>query len=246
MSAKATLESQLNNEPCEIEDTEEMFWLRESDDCQSKIKLGNALAAQYRFRDAIDAYRRAYNIKSDNPTISLCLAGSYLTLFMFDEAKKAYDNARKAGASEKALAYPLGILSYLSGDYSEAADFFTKCLPCDGEMKIAIIYWHTLAAYKGNFSASLLSEYSETMEVGHHTAYKQAVSVFAGNISIAEVTPVNGDLNNSILKYGLSIYAKHLGDLQLSKQMLDETLSCKSMWPNVSYLAAYHDYCQAD
>ncbi|MDE7366296.1 MAG: hypothetical protein K2N24_02950 [Lachnospiraceae bacterium] len=36
---KATLESQLYDAPCTIEDTEEMFWLRESDDYQSKISL---------------------------------------------------------------------------------------------------------------------------------------------------------------------------------------------------------------
>ena len=242
MSTQATLESQLNNAPCEVEDTEEMFWLRESDDCQSKIKLGNALAAQYRFRDAIEAYSQAYAIKPENPTISLCLAGSYLTLFMFDEAKTAYENAHKAGASEKSLAYPLGILNYLSGNYRKAADLFAACLPCGGEMKIAAIYWHTLASYKGDFTPALLSDYSEDMEVGHHTAYKQAVSVFVGSTDINSVAPTKGDLNNSILKYGLSVYADHIGNILMSKQLLNETLSCKSMWPNVSYLAAYHDY----
>ena len=54
---KASLDSQLGNAPCTVEDTEEMFWLRESDDFQSRVALGNALAGQYRFRDAIAAYR---------------------------------------------------------------------------------------------------------------------------------------------------------------------------------------------
>ena len=38
---KVSIESQLYDAPCMIEDNEEMFWLRESDDYQSKISLGN-------------------------------------------------------------------------------------------------------------------------------------------------------------------------------------------------------------
>lgn len=52
----ASIDSQLGNAPCLCEDTEEMFWLRESDDYESQIKLGNLLSGQYRFREAVDAY----------------------------------------------------------------------------------------------------------------------------------------------------------------------------------------------
>lgn len=243
MGNKASIESQLNNIPCEVEDTEEMFWLIESDDCQSKVKLGNLLAGQYRFKEAITAYNMAYNIKPDNPTISLCLGGSYLTLFMYEEAKKAYENAIQAGAPEKSVAYPLGVLHYLTGEYEKAADYFSKCLPCGGEMQIAIIYWHTLSAYCGGFSPDLLDEFSVDMEVGHHTAYKKAVMVFSGNASIENeaASDVSNDLDASILKYGLSIYASHIDDAVMAKQLLNETLECSSVWPNVSYLAAYRD-----
>lgn len=43
---KASLESRFEGAPSDVEDTEEMFWLRRSDDYQSKIALGNALSAQ--------------------------------------------------------------------------------------------------------------------------------------------------------------------------------------------------------
>ena len=77
---KATLESQLFNAPCKVEDTEEMFWLREMDDYQSKISLGNALAAQYRFREAITAYLSAERIRNNDPMLYLRLGGAYLTI----------------------------------------------------------------------------------------------------------------------------------------------------------------------
>ena len=89
MSAdKASLESQLGFGICEVLDTEEMFWLRQNDDYQSKLLLGNKLAAQYRFRDAVNAYREAEHIRSDDPGLFQNLGGALLTLRQFREAER--------------------------------------------------------------------------------------------------------------------------------------------------------------
>lgn len=37
----ASMDSQLGYVECEVEDMEEMFWLRELDDYQSMVSLGN-------------------------------------------------------------------------------------------------------------------------------------------------------------------------------------------------------------
>ena len=57
----ASLKSQPGREPCLAEGTEELFWLRESDDYESRVKLGNHLSAQYRFQEAPEAYPAAWN-----------------------------------------------------------------------------------------------------------------------------------------------------------------------------------------
>lgn len=54
----ASMDSQLGYAECEVEDTEEMFWLRELDDYQSMVSLGNALAGQYRFQDADETLKQ--------------------------------------------------------------------------------------------------------------------------------------------------------------------------------------------
>lgn len=84
----ASIDSQLGTAPCLCEDTEEMFWLQESDDYASRVKLGNLLSEQYRFREAIDAYHTAEMIRADDPMLYIRLGGAYLTLQRFDEAKK--------------------------------------------------------------------------------------------------------------------------------------------------------------
>lgn len=121
-------------------------------------------------------------------------------------------------------------------------------------MKIAIIYWHTLASYLAGTTPTLLDEYTEEMDVGHHIAYKKAVSVFKSNagpgnnaLNNKDTYSANdepdcssdNDLDRAIILYGLSVYYNHIGNNEKSSAILDEALKCDSVWPCVSYLAAY-------
>lgn len=98
-----SLESQLGNAPCLCEDTEEMFWLRESDDYGSRVQLGNLLSGQYRFREALDAYCFAKKIRDDDPMLYIRLGGASLTLWRFDEAKKPMIKAALSAATGSLL-----------------------------------------------------------------------------------------------------------------------------------------------
>ena len=55
------------------EDTEEMFWLKMEDDYASRLKYGNLLAGQYRYREAVGAYRKAERIRREDPALYLRL-----------------------------------------------------------------------------------------------------------------------------------------------------------------------------
>lgn len=105
----ASIQSQLGDATCEVEDTEEMFWLRESDDYQSCVRLGNILAGQYRFKEAVSAYEKALLIRQNDAMLYLRLGGAELTLLRFEAARKNYQAALAYGASEKSTAYPLGV-----------------------------------------------------------------------------------------------------------------------------------------
>lgn len=242
---KANLESQLGSAPCNVEGTEEMFWLREADDYQSKVALGNALAAQYRFRDAIEAYRKALLIRSDDWTAYNRLAGACLTIRRFGEAMDGYSRCLALGAGEKAVAFPLGVWHYLSGDYVSATDWFEKCLPCGDELAIAAIYWHTLCCYRAGQESALLSMYHREMDVGHHTAYRLAVSVFSGETPWEEAAERAeedaSDLSTVIALYGLCGYLDYIGQTEKSAVLLKKLLKRDSCWPCISYLAAWND-----
>ena len=242
---RAGLDSQLLDAPCFVEDTEDMFWLREADDYQSRVTYGNALAEQYRFKEAVEAYKNALKIHADDWKLLSRLAGAELTLRRFDEAMARYHCCLDLGADKKVIAYPLGIGCYLQKDYEAAATWFEHCLPCDDEMAIAVIYWHTLSCYRCNHVPTLLNDYHADMEVGHHTAYQLAVSVFYGESdlddALAKIENENDDLNFVIALYGLCGYLDFFGQKNDSEKYLNQLLKHDKFWPCVSYLAAWND-----
>ena len=221
-----SLDSQLGTALCEAEDTEEMIWPRESDDYQSKVALGNVLSAQYRFREAAEAYLSAARVRNDDPMLFVCFGGAYLSVFEFQAAYDAYENVLRLGASEKAVAYPLGIWHYLRGKYHDAAAWLEKCLPCGDEMAIAVIYWHCLCRLREQRDLDMLVEFRQDMEVGHHTAYRDAVSLFAGEIAVdammRELARERDDLNYVIATYGLSRYLLSYGDKVRGMELMKE------------------------
>lgn len=246
----ASLESQLGNAPCLCEDTEEMFWLRESDDYGSRVQLGNLLSGQYRFREALDAYCFAKKIRDDDPMLYIRLGGASLTLWRFDEAKKAYDKSCSLSGNGKSVAYQMGVWYYLQGNYGEAADYFAKVLPCGDEMKIAILYWNALCCMRGELPDKLLTTYHDDTKVGHHTAYQSAVEVFLGKIPAEEVLRQaeqdKNELNSVVAMYGIAGYLEHCGSRTEAKAVMKSLLRRESVWPCISYLAAWNDMSATD
>ncbi len=241
----ASLASQLGDEPCLVEDTEEMFWLREQDDYQSRVALGNALVGQYRFREAVTAYESAKEIRHDDWQLHNRLGGASLTLRRFDAAWEHYQTCLKLGAPTQAAALQIGIWHYLQGRYQEAAEWFAMCLPCGDEQAIAAIYWHTLSCCRSGETPELLSKYHKGMDVGHHTAYRLCVSVFSGETdwrdALEQIHQERSELNIVISLYGLHSYLELIGKVEESASCLRELLKHEGLWPCIAYLAAWND-----
>lgn len=241
----ASLESQLGNACCMTEDTEEMFWLRESDDYSSRVRLGNLLAAQYRFREAVEIYRTAEKIRWDDPMLYIRLGGALLTLRRFDEAKEAYKRSFDTGIKEKTAAYPMGVWHYLRGEYAQAASWFGKCLPCKDEMAAAVFYWYILSCCRGNLPDDLMKNYHSDIQAGHHTAYKMVIEMFCGNVEMQEAEDAAKNTDNAldavVIWYGVLVYMESRGYRIETAAVMDKILKRNSVWPCISYLAAWND-----
>lgn len=242
---KASLENQFNDAPCDVEDTEEIARLRKSDDYQSKVALGSALSAQYRFREAAEVFEAASHIRKNDPTLYVRLGGAYLTIRKFKAAYDSYMRCLDLGGTKQSVSYPLGVWHYLQEDYRAAAVWFAKCLPCDDELAIAVIYWHCLCCLRAGSYLELLKYYRPDMKVGHHTAYQMAVALFARQIEVSDVfcklESEEDDLNYVIAAYGLYVNLAVDGEQEKSDILLRGILSKKAVWPCISYLAAWND-----
>ncbi len=226
-------------------DTEEMFWLRMQDDYASRLKLGNLLVRQYRYREAVEAYRKAERIRRDDPMLYLRLGGACLTLFRFEEAMEAYRRTLALGMEEKETAFYFGVWHYLAGEYGAAAEDFEIVLPCGDETAVSAIYWHTLASVRCGRTPSLLSCIRPDMKVGHHKAYLLSAGLFRGNLPPEplqeEAQSGTDDLHAAILGYALAVRYEANGDPILAERLRGEVLARESVWPCVASLAARRD-----
>lgn len=241
----ASLMSQLGNEPCMVQDSDEMFVLRQSDDYQSKVTLGNKLSAQYRFKEAIEAYSEALKIKTDDYLTYQRIAGACLTIRDFEQSLKYYKKVLELLSDEKPVAFTMGAYFYLCGEYKLAQEWLLKVLPSNGELEIAVIYWHTLCSYRLGEEPVLLKNFDDNMDVGHHEAYKKAVKVFKGTSSYREILESVQSNKNSldypIISYGIARFMDYNGDSEESLKLMDEILLHQDFWPCIAFLAAFGD-----
>ena len=84
-----------------------------------------------------------------------------------------------------------------------------------------------------------MKEYKADMDVGHHIAYKTAVSAFAGERDWNQVSVSKHALDDAVLFYGLSVYLEKLG--KNAEADIEKVLEQESVWPCISYLAAWND-----
>lgn len=230
---------------CAGDDTEEIFWLRQTDDVQSKVRLGTLLSRQYRFASACEAFEEAIRLNPQDAMNYVRLGGAQLTLFRFEQANAAYQKAEILGIAAQHTAYPMGLWHYLRGEYAQAQACFLQCMPCDDELGIAMIYWETLAALRSHLPSELLKRYHPQMRVGHHTAYQLAVRLLRGEIPIQAymeaLDSIQDDLSFVTAGYAGAVfmYTHDLPEqaLHLRSRILERT----SVWPSVSFLACVCD-----
>lgn len=105
----------------------------------------------------------------------------------FKVAYDAYMRCFDLGSAEQSVAYPLGKWHLLQEDYYVAAEWFVKCLSCGEELMASVIYWQYLCGFRAESHLESLKHYQADMNIGYHTAYQTAVSLFGGETDVIAV-----------------------------------------------------------
>lgn len=240
-------QSQLTGTPCEARDTAETAAARATArDYDGFIALGSALTQQRCYREAAEAYCCALAERPDDLTALRLRAGRYLSTLQCDKAESDLIRCLELGGEIIDIKYRMGLCSYFQQDYTAATRLFRECFPlCGDELGIALIYWHTLCAYRCGVQASLLAQYHAGMDVGHHTAYEKAVSVCAGILAedevLAELEYEADDLEYVTALYGICAYLRHQGKTEQSTSLIKKLFARSGFWPCYAWLAAWND-----
>lgn len=242
----ADKESQLSGGFCNIEDTVEIQKLRGDRTYRGFLDLAKALRFQLRYRDAIKACSEAIKLKPEEKEAYRQRAGAYLTTLQIEKARKDFQRCRELGQDRLDVSYRLALCFYLQEEYEKAMEELEQTWElCDDEMGIAVIFWHTLSAWKLRKRPELFLKYYRTdMEVGHHTAYAFLIEALLKerSLQMAEKRLENTeDLDFSIIGYGLYVYYRFLGMDEAAQGLLREIIKRGRFWISYGYLAAWQE-----
>ena len=113
------------------------------------------------------------------------------------------------------------------------------------EMKVACMYWHTIAAWRCNKEPILLSQFKIGMDIGHHIGYDAALKLFTNvlteEIYLLLLNEEPSDLEYSIFSYGYSAYLEKNNRLTERDEVLSNIITRDTFWISFAYIAAYND-----
>ena len=233
--------------PHTLEDSPAVSALRGKLDYASLMDLAAALCRQLRYRDALEVYDMALVLYPDAREARLKRAVRLLTSLQVEKAIPELKRCRDEGETADEIGYRLGLSYYYAQRYPEAMEALAEAYPFyDGEMGVATMYWHTMAALRYGADPALLHDFREDMDVGHHIAYKFVMSLLTGTLSWDEACaklpdPEIEDLDYAMMAYGMAVLAESKGDRANAEQLIDTIIPRDGFWIGFGYLAAWND-----
>ena len=225
-----------------IADSQAVRACRGGDGYDALIALGDALARQMRYREALAAARKAMALRPDAPEPLRRCAGRRLTLLRLDEAKADFLRCMALAGETPDVTYRLGLCCYLQNDHAAAQGWFVRCFAAAGEeLGVAAIYWEALAAMRLGGQSALLPHYRTDMDVGHHAAYARAAAAMAGVMPMEALLGALGDeasdMDFAILAYGAAALLLRAGERARSGALRERVLQRDAEWPCFAWLA---------
>ena len=212
---------------------------------ENLFQLANCYVKQLRYKRALETINEVLEIKPNDLKALRVRAIRHLTTLQVAKALDDFTYLDNNGFSED-LSYQLGLSYFYLSRYEEALVYFEKCFTLStDEMKVACIYWHTIAAWRCGRSPSLLKEFKIGMDIGHHVGYDAALKLYTGVLSedvyLMLLAEEPSDLEYSIFSYGYYAYLEKEKRSAEKDSVLNDILSRDSFWISFAYIAAYND-----
>lgn len=220
---------------------------REDASFDNLIALGNALAFQMRYHEAIECYDKTVELRPDDYGARRKRAGRYLSILRLADADRELSWCVEHTNDVLDPKYMLGCCRYYAGDFDGAKALFDECVELsknDGDMYVASLYWAVACSVRqGKSVASDMAKFNPDMEIGHHTGYMQSLKLFAGDAFCAcDNIPIEDELQKHIFYYGAHLFYLAMRDAENADRFLDKTLSLDTYFSAFAYLGAYTEF----
>ena len=237
--------SQLGTAAPQLTDSPAVKALRDGEGLEARMKLAAALNFELRYKEALKVYDELAKAYPDEMQVFRQRAPRLINTLQPRRSIEDWRRSIELGADAADADYRCGIACYLAGEYHAAMAAEERCFPAfTDEMKIAAMYWHTLAAWRAKEEPVLLKQYHTDMQVGHHTAYNAVMGHAAGLLpedSWKETLKTEEDLEYSMLAYGESCRLEMLGQEEEAEKLRKALLSRDSFWISYAFIAAWND-----
>ncbi|MDR0863100.1 MAG: tetratricopeptide repeat protein [Oscillospiraceae bacterium] len=218
----------------------------EPDDYALLMDFAKRLNFQLRYREAIEVYNRALELRPDDCDVRLARAPRYYNTLQFDKAYADYAYCLERSPDNAYALYRLGITAYAMGKNSEAEACFTRCMAHyanEPEMLVASAYWLAMTVARTRSGNAEWRSFDFALDIGHHTGYRDGLAVLCGKSNAGETYSswlADADtLNASIVLYALVAHYRLNGDSVMENEVFYALMRTDEYWAGFAYIAAW-------
>ncbi|MGH7538903.1 MAG: tetratricopeptide repeat protein [Gemmatimonadales bacterium] len=205
------------------------------------IQLGLARSAVRQYREAIATFSRGIEIAPNNAVVYRWRGHRYLSIRELDKARADLTRGLALDSTLYAGWYHLGIVRYVSGDFSEAADAFAHALPSapDSAERAGSIDWLWMSLSRAGRRAEARAVLERTDSLPPENAYTRRLRLYRGLIGPDQLlTPTDTtDIAVATLSYGVGNWYLVRGDTTHARQWFERSVRSGG-WPAFGFIAS--------
>jgi tetratricopeptide (TPR) repeat protein len=206
------------------------------------IELGLAQSAIRRYREAIATFGKGIAIAPDSGILYRWRGHRYLSVRQLDSARADLEHGLQLDSTLYGCWYHLGIVKYVTGDFTGAAAAFAHALPLapDSGEKAGSIDWSWMSLMRSGRRAeaqAVLDHYADAPPGGN--VYAQRLRLYRGQITPDQVLGPSdtADIAVATSSYGVGNWFLLRGDTAAAKQWFERSVRSGG-WPAFGFIAS--------
>jgi tetratricopeptide (TPR) repeat protein len=206
------------------------------------IQLGVAQSGARQFREAIETFTRGLAIAPNDPMLYRWRGHRYLSVRELDRSMADLSRGYALDSTNYGVLYHLGIVRFLRGNFTGAADAFRRAqprAPDAGELAGSTdwLWMSLMRAGRRAEAEAMLARRPDSLPVNN--AYTRRLKLYRGEIRPDSVFTAadTADVQVATLNYGLGNWYLVRGDTARARQYFERSVRSAG-WPGFGFIVA--------